>query len=435
MQLYSTKNPSHIVDLREAVMQSLAPEGGLYMPTSIPTLDRSIIDNIESLSIRDIGYEVCRALFEGSIPDVEIARIIDTAIDFEAPVVRLDDRRYSLELWHGPSMAFKDFGARFMAQLMSYFLRNQDRKTTILVATSGDTGGAVAAGFYQTLGIEVIILYPSGKVSMLQEKQLTTLGHNIHAVEVNGTFDDCQALVKAAFLDPEVNKIYSLSSANSINFARLIPQSFYYFDAYRQVKQYGKKVVVSVPSGNFGNLTAGLLAKKMGLPIHRFIAATNVNKIVPDYLASGDYHPQPSIATISNAMDVGNPSNFVRLQELYKGDHVTIRKDISGFYLDDDGTRRAIVEAYHTHRYLCDPHGAIGYQSLSALADDEIGIFLETAHPAKFLDVMEDSLGRSIDIPDALSALQTKEKVAHYMADTDYATFARYLLGRTATII
>nr|HMU03957.1 threonine synthase [Saprospiraceae bacterium] len=351
------------------------------------------------------------------------------AINFPAPVVMLDEKIGTLELWHGPSLAFKDFGARFMAALMSYFIKNENQHTTILVATSGDTGGAVAAGFFKTPGIEVIILYPSGKVSDLQEKQLTTLGENITAIEINGTFDDCQALVKEAFLDSELNEKYYLSSANSINIARLIPQSFYYFEAYKQVKKYGKEVVFSVPSGNFGNITAGLLAKKMGLPIKRFIAATNVNKIVPDYLSTGNYTPKPSVATISNAMDVGSPSNFTRILALYDQDYKAIKKDIEGFWLDDTDTRTAMKEAYQKYQYVCDPHGAIGYQSLTNLGENELGIFLETAHPAKFLDTVAETLGHKIDIPDALSSLVEKEKQSTMM-DTSFASFKAFLLGR-----
>lgn len=429
MQLYSTNNPSLKVELKEAVMQSLAKDKGLYMPEVIPLLDKEFIDHIENYSFQEIAFIVSKNLIGNYIPDADLKEIVYGAINFPAPVVMLDEKIGTLELWHGPSLAFKDFGARFMAALMSYFIKNENQHTTILVATSGDTGGAVAAGFYKTPGIEVIILYPSGKVSDLQEKQLTTLGENISAVEINGTFDDCQALVKEAFLDDELNGKYNLSSANSINIARLIPQSFYYFEAYKQVKKYGKEVVFSVPSGNFGNITAGLLAKKMGLPIKRFIAATNVNKIVPEYLATGNYTPKPSVATISNAMDVGSPSNFTRILALYDQDYETIKKDIEGFWLDDVDTRTAMQEAYQKYQYVCDPHGAIGYQSLTNLGDHELGIFLETAHPAKFLDTVEETLGQKINIPDALSSLVEKEKKSTFM-DTSFGSFKAFLLGR-----
>jgi threonine synthase len=429
MQLYSTNNPSLKVELKEAVMQSLAKDKGLYMPEIIPVLDTEFIDHIENYSFQEIAFIVSKNLIGNYIPDADLKEIVYGAINFQAPVVMLDKKIGTLELWHGPSLAFKDFGARFMAALMSYFIKNENQHTTILVATSGDTGGAVAAGFYKTPGIDVIILYPSGKVSDLQEKQLTTLGENISAIEINGTFDDCQALVKEAFLDYELNEKYHLSSANSINIARLIPQSFYYFEAYKQVKKYGKEVVFSVPSGNFGNITAGLLAKKMGLPIKRFIAATNVNKIVPDYLATGNYTPKPSVATISNAMDVGSPSNFTRILALYDQDYEAIKKDIAGFWLDDVDTRTAMQQAFQKYNYMCDPHGAIGYQSLTNLGDNELGIFLETAHPAKFLDTVEETLGQKIEIPEALSSLVEKEKQSTMM-DTSLGSFKAFLLGR-----
>lgn len=408
-------------------MQSLAPDKGLYMPESFPALSKSFISELERLSFQEISYEVAHNIIGSYIPSGDLKDIVSGAINFPAPVEILSDQIGALELWHGPSLAFKDFGARFMAALMSYFIRNENKNTTILVATSGDTGGAVAAGFYNTPGIEVIILYPSGKVSDLQEKQLTTLGNNIRALEINGTFDDCQALVKQAFLDEDLNKKYHLSSANSINIARLIPQSFYYFEGYKQVIKYGKNVVFSVPSGNFGNLTAGLIAKKMGLPVKRFIAATNINKIVPDYLISGIYQPKPSEATISNAMDVGNPSNFVRILDLYDHDYTALSRDISGFWADDEGTKAAMKDAYSKYKYVCDPHGAIGYKSMQLLKEDEFGIFLETAHPAKFLDTVDSTLDIKTVIPDALSMLQSRKKVATFL-ENDFAGFKQFLL-------
>jgi len=429
MQLYSTNNKNLKVDMKEAVMQSLAPDKGLYMPEVIPLLDKDFINNIEKISFQDIAYEISWALIREYIPTNVLKKIIHDAINFQAPVRMLDDKIGVLELWHGPSLAFKDFGARYMAGLMSYFNKNQNKTLTILVATSGDTGGAVAAGFYKVTGIEVIILYPSGKVSDLQEKQLTTLGENITALEIKGTFDDCQALVKEAFLDDELNKKYHLSSANSINIARLIPQSFYYFEAYKQIKRLGKEVVFSVPSGNFGNLTAGLIAKRMGLPVKRFIAATNINKIVPEYLSSGIYLPKSSQATISNAMDVGSPSNFVRILDLYNNDFSTISRDVSGFWLDDNDTKAAMVEAFQKYGYICDPHGAIGYKSLEHLAENEIGIFLETAHPAKFLDTVEETLNTSIPIPEGLASIANKKKSSIEM-DATFDVFKKYLLGR-----
>ena len=316
MKLYSTKNPTAFVSLKEAVFKGLPDDNGLFMPDFIPQLEADFIKNLKNHSFQSIAFTVAKTLLRGVIPDEDLKILVERAIDFPAPVVKLDDSTHILELFHGPSLAFKDFGARFMAQLMSYFNQEDTRELVILVATSGDTGGAVAAGFYKTLGIKVVILYPSGKVSLLQEKQLTTLGENIMALEVEGTFDDCQALVKKAFLDRELTSKIRLSSANSINIARLIPQSFYYFEAFKQVEAHGKPVVFSIPSGNFGNLTAGLFAQKMGLPVSKFIAATNANDVVPQYLASGTYTPTPSVPTLSNAMDVGNPSNFARMLDL-----------------------------------------------------------------------------------------------------------------------
>ncbi len=430
MQLYSTNNKEYLVDLKKAVLNSLAPDKGLYMPQNIPTIDKSFFENIEDLSMQEIAYEVCFSLMGDYIPQKDLKALIDTAINFEAPVKMLDENIGSLELWHGPSLAFKDFGARFMAALMSYFTKDDNKKLTILVATSGDTGGAVAYGFLDTPNIDVIILYPSGKVSDLQEKQLTTLGKNISALEIDGTFDDCQALVKMAFLDSEVNKLYHLSSANSINIARLIPQTFYYFNAYKQVKKYNRPLVFSVPSGNFGNLTAGLIAQKMGLPIKRFIAATNINNIVPEYLETGVYKPRPSIATISNAMDVGNPSNWTRIQELYNNDFECIKDKIEGYWLNDDDTLETMKEVYHKHNYICDPHGAIGYASLKdLLKEDELGVFLETAHPAKFLPTVESSLSIKLEIPQRLKEIVENEKVSLLM-DNNYDDFKKYLMER-----
>ncbi|MEO6038767.1 MAG: threonine synthase, partial [Saprospiraceae bacterium] len=317
MQFYSTNNPSLRVGLEEAIFKGLPDDNGLFMPLHIPHLPADFIRNLKNYSLPEIAFQVAKTFLQGAIPDEDLSGIIERAINFPAPLVQLDAHSYLLELTHGPSLAFKDFGARFMAEMMSYLNPDKQREIVILVATSGDTGGAVAAGFYRTPGIRVVILYPAGKVSPLQEKQLTTLGHNISALEINGTFDDCQALVKRAFLDPELTQAIRLSSANSINIARLIPQSFYYFEAYKQLPQTALPVVFSIPSGNFGNLTAGILAKRMGLPVHKFIAATNANKVVPDYLNTGTYTPRSSVPTLSNAMDVGNPSNFARMQNLY----------------------------------------------------------------------------------------------------------------------
>lgn len=418
MQLYSTNNPDNIVGLKEAVLKSLPKDKGLYMPTDIPQLSSIFLDNIEDYTFAEIAFEVAKTLIGDYIEEGELRGIIGRAINFPAPVHMHDESIGTLELFHGPSLAFKDFGARFMAELISYFIKGEEKDVTILVATSGDTGGAVAAGFYNTLGIEVIILYPKDKVSDLQEKQLTTLGGNITALEIDGTFDDCQAIVKEAFLDPQLTEKYNLSSANSINIARLIPQSFYYFEAYKQVKKHGKKVVFSVPSGNFGNLTAGLLAKKMGLPVDQFIAATNVNNIVPKYLETGIYEPKPSIPTISNAMDVGAPSNFTRLLALYDNDYNALKSDVSGFYLSDSDDKLVMKDIYNQHGYIADPHGAIGYAAIKDFQKTNpecLGIYLETAHPAKFLDVVNDVLPIKADVPDRLQAVADKEKVAHFL--------------------
>ena len=429
MSYYSTNNPNVRANLKEAVMQSLAPDKGLYMPLNIGHLPRTFIDQLFTLSFEEIGFEISKLLIGNEVPTSVLQHIVTTAINFPAPLVFLDGDKASLELWHGPSLAFKDFGARYMAALMSWFIRGENKPLTILVATSGDTGGAVASGFLKTPGIEVIILYPSGKVSDLQEKQLTTLGENITAIEVEGTFDDCQAMVKEAFADTNLSARYHLSSANSINIARLIPQSFYYFEGYKQVQQQGKEVVFSVPSGNFGNLTAGLMAKKMGLPAKRFIAATNINKIVPEYLETGVFNPRSSAATISNAMDVGNPSNFVRILELYGHDTDAIRKDITGFWLDDQATRSAMKEAFDKHRYICDPHGAIAYKSLDTLKAGEQGIFLETAHPAKFIDTVQETLGIQVPVPESLAILAERQKKAVLMPSA-YPALRDWLLSR-----
>ena len=374
---------------------------------------------------------VARNLLQGAIPEDALRSIIETSVNFPAPVVRLDQYTHILELFHGPSLAFKDFGARFMANTMSYYHRGEDKELTILVATSGDTGGAVAAGFYRTPGIRVVILYPSGKVSPLQEKQLTTLGHNVTALEVSGTFDDCQALVKKAFLDREVTGAMRLSSANSINIARLIPQSFYYFEAFKQVESDGLPVVFSVPSGNFGNLTAGLIAKRMGLPVHHFIAATNANDVVPAYLNTGEYLPRPSVRTLSNAMDVGAPSNFARMADLYGSTWNSMREDISGYAFSDQETRSAMQKVYEDYQYVIDPHGAVAYLGFQKYKNENpntVGILLETAHPAKFLEDVEQVLGKKIDVPERLASLADSKKEAVSMA-TDYIQFKEWLMA------
>jgi len=433
MKFYSTKNKDYKVDLKTAVLRSLPPDNGLYMPEQINKLSKEFFKSLPNLSFSEIGYAVTKNLIGDSVPDHKLREIVNNAINFEAPLVSITDEIKTLELWHGPSLAFKDFGARFMAQLMSYLVEGEKEKLTILVATSGDTGGAVAAGFYGIKNIEVVILYPKGKVSPLQELQLTTWGGNIRAVEIDGTFDDCQAIVKEAFLDQSINEEKKLSSANSINIARLIPQSFYYFEAYKQLDDLEMPVVFSVPSGNFGNITAGLMAKKMGLPIHKFLAATNVNDIVPAYLNSGNYEPKPSQQTISNAMDVGNPSNFRRMEDLYLDESSTwnnMKSDIIGYSYTDEETYAGIKEVFDLSGYTADPHGAVGYLALKEYLSQNFihqGVFLETAHPAKFLPVMNQALG-FVYVPEALSVLREKESKAVSL-DKSYAKFKEYLLG------
>ncbi len=428
MKLFSTNNPNNIVDLKEAVLNAFPVDKGLYMPVKIPRLPKSFYESIQERSFNENAFIVCQALMGDYIPMPELESILLKAFDFPSPIVQLDDHLSCLELFHGPSMAFKDFGARFMAALMAYFLRNEDQKTTILVATSGDTGGAVAAGFYETEGIEVIILYPKGKVSDLQEKQLTTWGKNIRAVEIDGVFDDCQNLVKTAFLDKDLHNKYQFSSANSINIARLIPQSFYYHDAYKQLQDQGD-LCFAVPSGNFGNLCAGLIAKKMGLPIHSFIAATNKNKIVPDYLKTGEFVPKDSMQTISNAMDVGNPSNFTRIMSLYGSTWNDVKQDVRGFHSTDQETLAAIAEIKEKYAYIADPHGAIGYLACKEAFQKEKRhyVFLETAHPGKFQDVVEEAINEPITLPTRLADFLDQTKSA-YSSNKDYVSFKSLLM-------
>lgn len=436
MKLYSTKNKSHIVSLQEAVFKGLPEDNGLYMPDYIPRLPDTFLDRLNSFSFQEIGFEIAKALFRGEIPDSDLRQIIDHAINFPAPVIALDDDVHVLELFHGPSLAFKDFGARFMSQLMSYFNRGESKELVILVATSGDTGGAVAAGFYKTPGIRVVILYPSGKVSHLQECQLTTLGHNVAALEIAGTFDDCQAMVKQAFLDQQMRNSIRLSSANSINIARLIPQSFYYFEAFKQVNT-GRPVVFSVPSGNFGNLTAGLLAYEMGLPVHHFIAATNINDVVPQYLSTGVFTPRPSVRTLSNAMDVGNPSNFHRIIDLYldKDECSTwnnLRKMVTGYGYNDESTKQAMCEVFQRYGYVIDPHGAVGYLALKDFQANTsnqktTGVVFETAHPSKFKDDVELTLQASIEVPDRLQELAMQPKMS-FPLPPEYSALKGWLM-------
>ncbi len=431
MKFFSTNNRTSFTSLREAVLQGLAPDNGLYMPAEVPRLSDDFFAGIHEKNFRQIALEVAHQFTREDIPSDELTRIIDHTLQFDAPLLPLNDRISALELFHGPTMAFKDFGARFMSQLLGFFSRQIKREIVILVATSGDTGSAVANGFLGVDGVRVVVLYPSGKVSDIQEKQFTTLGRNITALEVEGTFDDCQRLVKQAFLDPAMRDTFFLTSANSINIARLIPQSFYYFYAYAQRTHRDEPVVFSVPSGNFGNLTGGLLAARMGLPVSRFIAATNVNDVVPVYLKTGTMTPRASKQTISNAMDVGNPSNFARLMDLFGHDHDAVTHVLSGYAFTDAETAAAMRRVAEAHQYILDPHGAVGYLGLEKYLEThpEVvnGIFLETAHPAKFGDVVEKAIGRPIPLPPAL------EKFVHGRKQTtvissEYDAFKRALL-------
>lgn len=431
MKYYSTNKKASDATLEEAVVRGLAGDKGLYMPRSIKTLPKSFYDEIENLSFQEIAYRVADAFFGEDIPADTLKHIVYDTLNFDTPVVKVKDNIYSLELFHGPTLAFKDVGGRFMARLLGYFIRKEGKKqVNVLVATSGDTGSAVANGFLGVEGIHVYVLYPKGKVSEIQEKQFTTLGQNITAIEVDGTFDDCQALVKNAFMDKELNEYMQLTSANSINVARFLPQAFYYFYAYAQMKKLGKadKLVICVPSGNFGNITAGLFGKRMGLPVERFIAANNRNDIFYQYLKTGEYKPRPSVATIANAMDVGDPSNFARILDLYEGSHDAIASEISGETYTDEQIRETVQKTYEETGYLLDPHGACGYRALAEnLKPGENGVFLETAHPAKFLQTVEDIIGMEVKIPEKLQAFMRGTKQSVPMSK-DFASFKAYLL-------
>ena len=432
MKYYSTNLKAADATLEEAVVKGLASDRGLFMPREIKPLPQEFYEHIEELSFQEIAYRVADAFFGEDIPADTLKQIVYDTLSFDVPLVKVTDNIYSLELFHGPTLAFKDVGARFMARLLGYFIRKEGKKeVNVLVATSGDTGSAVANGFLDVEGIHVYVLYPKGKVSEIQEKQFTTLGRNITALEVDGTFDDCQALVKAAFMDRELNEHLQLTSANSINVARFLPQAFYYFYAYAQLKKAGRaaNAVVCVPSGNFGNITAGLFGKRMGLPVSRFIAANNRNDIFYQYLLTGVYSPRPSIATIANAMDVGDPSNFARVLDLYQGSHEAICADISGATYTDEQIADTIRQVWKEHRYLLDPHGACGYRALAeGLQPGETGIFLETAHPAKFKDTVEKIIGENISIPAKLQAFMSGEKQSQPMS-REFADFKKYLLG------
>ena len=432
MKYYSTNKKVSGVSLQDAVVKGLAEDKGLFMPDKIKTLPQSFFDTIETLSFQEIAYTVADAFFGEDVEAEALKKIVYETLNFDVPLVHVNDNIYSLELYHGPTLAFKDVGGRFMSRLLGYFIQKQsNEKVNVLVATSGDTGSAVANGFLGVEGIHVYVLYPKGLVSPIQECQFTTLGQNITALEVDGTFDDCQALVKSAFMDDELNAKLKLTSANSINVARFLPQSFYYFYAYAQLKKLGKDtdVVMCVPSGNFGNITAGLFAKRMGLPVKRFIAANNRNDIFLQYLKTGDYKPRPSVSTIANAMDVGDPSNFARVLDLYGASHAAISSEISGVSYNDEQIAETLKKCYAETGYLLDPHGAVGYRALKdGLAANEIGVFLETAHPAKFLETVEKIIGEKVEIPLKLQEFMKGEKKSLPL-NKDFAGFKNYLLS------
>jgi threonine synthase len=434
VKLYSTNNPTSAVDFKEAVFNSMPQDKGLYMPQVIPQLGADFINSIENYSLTEIAFKVAKSLLQDAMPDADLKSIVEDAINFPAPVVKLDENTYVLELFHGPSLAFKDFGARFMSRIMAYFLEEGEKTLNVLVATSGDTGGAVALGFLGVENTQVTILYPKGKVSPIQELQLTTNGQNIRAVEIDGTFDDCQALVKQAFVDDELNEKFRLTSANSINISRLVPQTFYYFNAYAQLKREGKKdVIFSVPSGNFGNIGAGLLAWKMGLPVKQFIAATNANDTVPEFFKTGIYQAKPSVATLSNAMDVGNPSNWVRIMNLFRDDLQELKKVISAVSYTDTQTEAAVYKVFEEYNYVVCPHTAIAWLAVENYRKQSgdttsAGVFLSTAHPCKFPDVYKGEIAESVIIPEQVKALEGKPRQAVEMK-ADFEAFKEYLLN------
>ena len=431
MKYYSTNKEAPIATLEEAVVKGLAPDKGLYMPENINKLPKTFFDNIQDMSFQEIAFEVAKAFFGDDVETSALKDIVYDTLSFDVPAIKVENNIYSLELFHGPTLAFKDVGARFMARLLQYFIKKEGQKSvTVLVATSGDTGSAVANGFLGVEGIHVDVLYPKGKVSKIQESQFTTLGKNITAIEIDGVFDDCQSLVKQAFMDEELNANKKLTSANSINVARFLPQAFYYFYAYAQLKKQNKadNMVVCVPSGNFGNICAGIFAHEMGLPIKRFIAANNANDIFYKYLQSGKYEPKPSKQTLANAMDVGDPSNFARIYDLFGGSHEKITNLISGATYTDDMIKSTMTTCYNDTKYILDPHGACGYKALKeGLKDGETGVFLETAHPAKFKEKVDDILKIDIEIPSRLAEFMKGKKQSIEMKNS-FAEFKEFLL-------
>jgi threonine synthase len=431
MKYFSTNKQSPEVDFREATIRGQAPDKGLYFPEQVPALDNSLLNEIRHLSKEEIAYRVIRPYVGDTIPEMELRRIAGETVNFDFPLVKVNEQISALELFHGPTLAFKDVGARFMSRCLGYFSRERSEKVHVLVATSGDTGGAVAHGFYDVEGVDVVILYPSGKVSSVQEKQLTTLGKNIHSLEVDGSFDDCQRMVKQAFTDKELTSKIFLTSANSINVARWLPQQFYYFYALQQWKEKDAPVI-SVPSGNFGNICAGLLAHRSGLPVKHFIAACNANDVVPAYFANGDFKPAPAKATLSNAMDVGNPSNFIRMLEIFDHQFGALKQIVSSYSISDEETMSTIREVKQRFGYLPDPHGAVAYSSIMRYLKDhpgDKGIFLETAHPIKFYDVVEPLTGEAIPLPTAVKEIMDRKKVSTRIS-TYYTELKDFLLHR-----
>ncbi|MCL4123141.1 UNVERIFIED_CONTAM: hypothetical protein GTU68_007742 [Idotea baltica] len=415
MNYYSLNKQAPNTSFKDAVIKGLAPDKGLYFPENITPLPKSFFDNIDNLSHSEIAFEAIKQFVSPEIPEAILKTIVEETLSFDFPVIELNENISTLELFHGPTMAFKDVGARFMARCLGYFNKNNTNEVTVLVATSGDTGGAVANGFLGVKGVNVVILYPSGKVSDIQEMQLTTLGQNIKALEVNGTFDDCQAMVKTAFLDEELTSQMQLTSANSINVARWLPQLFYFMFTYKQLHKKYKDIVFSVPSGNFGNVCAGMMAQQLGLPINHFIASNNANNVVTRYLVSELYEPKPSVQTISNAMDVGAPSNFIRIQEIYKNNFESLKENISSYSFSDDETRAAMLEIYNKYNYVADPHGAVGYLGCKSHLKENPNahcVFLETAHPTKFLDVVEEVIKEKQPLPEQIQSVMGGKKIS-----------------------
>ncbi|MFI1773696.1 threonine synthase [Thalassobellus citreus] len=431
MNYYSLNKQAPNTSFKDAVIKGLAPDKGLYFPESITPLPKDFFDNIDNLSYSEIAFEAIKQFVSPEIPEAVLKTIVEETLSFDFPVVELNKNISTLELFHGPTMAFKDVGARFMARCLGYFNKDNTNEVTVLVATSGDTGGAVANGFLGVKGVNVVILYPSGKVSDIQEKQLTTLGQNIKALEVNGTFDDCQAMVKTAFLDDTLTSKMQLTSANSINVARWLPQLFYFMFAYKQLHNKYEDIVFSVPSGNFGNVCAGMMAQQLGLPIKHFVASNNANNVVTRYLISKLYEPKPSVQTISNAMDVGAPSNFIRIQEIYKNNFESLKENVSSYSFSDDETKEAMLEIYNDYSYVADPHGAVGYLGCKSHLKENPNthcVFLETAHPTKFLDVVEEVIKEEQPLPEQIQAVMGEEKES--VVISTYNDLKQFLLNK-----